>query len=111
MPGGEHENMQAWSPEEDTIILEMHSQLGPLWSQIVRQLPGRTVSSVRNRWQRIAMLGGSANRENATRTVSFAPMAWRSLSLQDPSQLIAGTYACSCGSAGRIGRGIACFRY
>ena len=53
MPGGEHENMQAWSPEEDTIILEMHSQLGPLWSQIVRQLPGRTVSSVRNRWQRI----------------------------------------------------------
>ena len=53
MPGGKHENMQAWSPEEDTIILEMHSQLGPMWSKIVRRLPGRTVSSVRNRWQRI----------------------------------------------------------
>ena len=68
MPGGEHENMQAWSPEEDTIILEMHSQLGPLWSQIVRQLPGRTVYSARNRWQRIAMLGGSARRETAWRS-------------------------------------------
>ena len=58
MPGDEHKNISSWpwSPEEDTIILEMHSQLGPLWSQIVRQLPGRTVSSVRNRWQRIAML-------------------------------------------------------
>ena len=53
MPGGKHENMQAWSPEEDTIILDMHTQLGPMWSKIVKQLPGRTVSSVRTRWQRI----------------------------------------------------------
>ena len=53
MPGGKHENMQAWSPEEDTIILDMHIELGPSWSKIVQRLPGRTVSSVRNRWQRI----------------------------------------------------------
>ena len=53
MPGGKHENMLAWSPEEDTIILDMHSELGPSWSKIVQRLPGRTVSSVRNRWQRI----------------------------------------------------------
>ena len=26
---------------------------GPKWKQIVKELPGRTVSSVRNRWQRI----------------------------------------------------------
>ena len=52
-PGGKHENMQAWSPEEDTIILDMHIELGPSWSNIVQRLPGRTVSSVRNRWQRI----------------------------------------------------------
>ena len=78
MPGGEHENMQAWSPEEDTIILEMHSQLGPMWSQIVRQLPGRTVSSVRNRWQRIAMLGWSARRETA----------WRNEAADDHARLL-----------------------
>ena len=83
MPGGEHENMQAWSPEEDTIILEMHSQLGPMWSQIVRQLPGRTVSSVRNRWQRIAMLGGSARRETA----------WRSEAADDHARLLQQCFA------------------
>ena len=51
MPGDEHKNISSWpwSPEEDTIILQMHSQLGPMWSKMVRRLPGRTVSSVRNR--------------------------------------------------------------
>ena len=53
MPGGRHENMQAWSPEEDQIILAMVASEGPKWSKIVQRLPGRTVSSVRNRWQRI----------------------------------------------------------
>jgi len=53
MPGGKHLNMQAWSPDEDQIILEMVNAEGPKWSRIVQRLPGRTVSSVRNRWQRI----------------------------------------------------------
>ena len=53
MPGGKHQNMHAWSPEEDTVILDMHIELGPSWSKIVQWLPGRNVSSVRNRWQRI----------------------------------------------------------
>ena len=53
MPGGAHENMKAWSPEEDTLIIAMHESEGPKWSKIVQRLPGRTVSSVRNRWQRI----------------------------------------------------------
>ena len=54
MPGGAHENMRAWDPEEDTIIMEMVNTDGPKWKQIVKRLPGRTVSSVRNRYQRIA---------------------------------------------------------
>ena len=45
--------MKAWSPEEDTLIIAMHESEGPKWSKIVQRLPGRTVSSVRNRWQRI----------------------------------------------------------
>mmetsp|Transcript_339 Transcript_339/g.1091 ORF Transcript_339/g.1091 Transcript_339/m.1091 type:complete len:419 (-) Transcript_339:312-1568(-) len=53
MPGGKHANMMAWAPEEDQVILDMVQQEGPKWSRIVQQLPGRTVSSVRNRWQRI----------------------------------------------------------
>lgn len=53
MTGGVHEHMRAWDPEEDNIIITLLGQLGPKWSRIVQQLPGRTVSSVRNRWQRI----------------------------------------------------------
>ena len=44
---------QAWEPEEDQIILEMVQREGPKWKLIVQKLPGRTVSSVRGRWQRI----------------------------------------------------------
>jgi len=53
MPGGSHENMRAWDPEEDQRIIELLEELGPKWSKIVQALPGRSVSSVRNRWQRI----------------------------------------------------------
>lgn len=53
MPGGSHENMRAWEPEEDQTIIELLEELGPKWSKIVQALPGRSVSSVRNRWQRI----------------------------------------------------------
>lgn len=53
MPGGLQLDAKAWTPEEDHVILEMHAQDGPKWSQIVQALPGRTISSVRNRWQRL----------------------------------------------------------
>jgi len=53
MPGGHHEHMKAWDPEEDHIILEMVSREGTKWSSIVSHLPGRSVASVRNRYQRI----------------------------------------------------------
>ena len=43
MPGGAHENMKAWEPEEDHIIIEMHAAEGPKWKNIVKRLPGRTV--------------------------------------------------------------------
>jgi len=53
MTGGVHEHMRAWEPEEDQTIIRLLGELGPKWSRIVQQLPGRSVSSVRNRWQRI----------------------------------------------------------
>lgn len=53
MPGGAHDNMKLWEPEEDEIILQMHDTIGPKWKIITQHLPGRTISSVRNRFQRI----------------------------------------------------------
>jgi len=53
MPGGLHEHMKPWEPEEDRLIIELLATLGPKWSKIVKALPGRSISSIRNRWQRI----------------------------------------------------------
>jgi hypothetical protein len=51
--GGAHESRSYWDAEEDDIILSMHAQLGPRWRTIRKQLPGRSIGSVRNRFQRI----------------------------------------------------------
>ena len=45
--------MKGWQPEEDKVILEMVERIGNKWSEIVKHLPGRTIASVRNRYQRI----------------------------------------------------------
>ena len=50
--GGMHERMKAWEPEEDLMIVQMVAR-GCRWALIAQELPGRTVASVRNRWQRI----------------------------------------------------------
>ena len=47
------ENVKAWEPEEDRLIIELLSTLGPRWNQIKSRIPHRSVSSIRNRWQRI----------------------------------------------------------
>ena len=63
--------MKAWEPEEDDIILSSRAALGPKWTTnapkwaaIAKRLPGRTVSSVRNRWQRLEK--GRKLREDGT---------------------------------------------
>ena len=40
-----------WTEHEDRIILDMYRVLGSKWKQISSQLPGRTNTNVKNRWQ------------------------------------------------------------
>lgn len=54
MPGGKHENMKPWEPADDTLLLSAVQQEGTQWKRLVEEcFPDRTVSSVRNRYQRL----------------------------------------------------------
>lgn len=45
--------MTPWMPADDLKIIELHKRLGPRWSSIASEFPGRTVSSIRNRFLRL----------------------------------------------------------
>ena len=50
-----------WTTEEDAIIREGVRQHGFKWRQIAASLPGRSDSSVRNRWRRLEKEQGGAS--------------------------------------------------
>jgi hypothetical protein len=41
---------EAWTPEEDRIIIDAHRQLGNKWTAISRLLQGRPANAIKNHW-------------------------------------------------------------
>lgn len=42
-----------WTPQEDKLIIALRDADGPQWSKMTKHFPGRSASSIRNRFQRL----------------------------------------------------------
>ena len=68
--------MTEWTKEEDELLTKLQRSIGNKWTEMSQLIPGRTESSIKNRWH---------NRKTKQRR------AFRRMALEKQKQLVAGT--------------------
>ncbi|CAK9157717.1 unnamed protein product [Ilex paraguariensis] len=72
----------AFSPQEEELIIHLHSILGNRWSQIAARLPGRTDNEIKNFW--------NSTVKKRLKNLSSTPSPNTSDSSSDPGGLVGG---------------------
>ncbi|XP_057515679.1 transcription factor MYB83-like [Amaranthus tricolor] len=88
----------AFSPQEEELIIHLHSLLGNRWSQIAARLPGRTDNEIKNFWnstvkKRLKNSSNSSSPNASDSSLSTEPrdhgMMTGFMAMQDPSCIMA----------------------
>ncbi|PKU84438.1 myb-related protein MYBAS2 isoform X1 [Dendrobium catenatum] len=66
-PGLKHGRM---TPQEERLILELHSEWGNRWSRIARRLPGRTDNEIKNYWRTHMRKKAQERKKNSSSSAS-----------------------------------------
>ncbi|KAI4334579.1 hypothetical protein L6164_019252 [Bauhinia variegata] len=77
----------AFSPQEEELIIHLHSLLGNRWSQIAARLPGRTDNEIKNFWNSTI----KKRLKNLSSTNTSSPNASES-SISEPKDLNMGRF-------------------
>ncbi|XP_010519748.1 PREDICTED: transcription factor MYB46-like [Tarenaya hassleriana] len=87
----------AFSPQEEDLIIRLHSVLGNRWSQIAARLPGRTDNEIKNFWNSTIKKRLKNTSTSPSPTTSGSLSSPSSSSSLDPNDVI-GTFMSSSSS-------------
>merc|ERR1719453_2948247 len=74
-PGGKHDNMRCYTPEEAALVFQLVEKHAPRWTHIAKLVSEatkqpRTAASIRNYYKRFQSSKNIANNESATRKLN-----------------------------------------
>uniref|UniRef100_A0A383VEM5 Uncharacterized protein n=1 Tax=Tetradesmus obliquus TaxID=3088 RepID=A0A383VEM5_TETOB len=59
-----------WTPQEDLLLAQLHSQMGNRWTAIARKLSGRSDNCVKNHWNAVLRASSRGQANGTTTTTS-----------------------------------------
>ncbi|KAF3329965.1 myb-related protein MYBAS1-like protein [Carex littledalei] len=86
-PGLKHGRM---TPQEERLILELHSKWGNRWSRIARRLPGRTDNEIKNYWRTHMRKKAQERKRSTSPSSSSSSLTYENSPTSNPPPVLAG---------------------